>query len=91
MGKDDATYHRSSVAIERDPHRSSCLAAIDGDLPGLDRAYEIARTGRCSTILHIRNQLAREGYQNGRVLLSTQQVTERLLRLMADARRRQTG
>ncbi len=55
--------------------------------PILERAYQLARSGRCISLTEIRAQLRHEGYERVHTQTSTSWVTVPLRRMCAEAAR----
>ena len=51
----------------------------------IERAFELARAGRCRSVLELRQALAREGYSDARAQLDGRSLREQLNQLMAAA------
>jgi hypothetical protein len=58
----------------------------DGSTSPLERAFQLARSGRFSTVDEVKEQLKREGYLNNQV--SGPQLMQQLRALIATARGR---
>jgi hypothetical protein len=61
--------------------------AMNQERPGVvQRAFEIARSGKVATVADLHAVLAREGYDNARQSLSGRSVSSQLTRMIAEAR-----
>ena len=60
------------------------LGAMDQNLTALERAFQLARSGRVNGLEEIRKALKREGYDDGQ--LQGRQLKSQLQKLIADAR-----
>jgi len=62
------------------------LPAVN-DRPGvIERAFQVAKSGKVSNIKDLRTQLAEEGYSNATVVLTGRSLRQQISRMIVEAK-----
>jgi len=62
------------------------LSAVN-DRPGvIERAFQVAKSGKVSNIKDLRTQLAEEGYSNATVVLTGRSLRQQISRMIVEAK-----
>jgi len=57
------------------------------DRPGvIERAFQVAKSGKVSNIKDLRTQLAEEGYSNATVILTGRSLRQQISRMIVEAK-----
>ena len=68
------------------PLRSRVLSAVN-DRPGIiERAFQVAKSGKVSNIKDLRTQLAEEGYSNVTGVLTGRSLRQQISRMIVEAK-----
>ena len=69
-----------------DGSQSLAVPTVNGGLGVIERAFQIAKSGKVGTIEGLRTQLADEGYSNVNMALTGRSLAQQLSRMITEAK-----